>query len=171
VLKSSFSARIRDVFSAAAEAGKAHFAQQVDRAEALLAPLQTEPRKLAVDEVELVRDLVAGSVPSPTPTAGSSDAVGFLKLDTHGVGIPFGLSASITRDDPRVYAAVLGHHYLEGFGRSEDEAVEMLRAVVLGFLELTGRDDSHSVGASARMRKLMHALRYRADQAESDTNV
>jgi len=97
--------------------------------------------------------------------------VGFLSLTEHGVGVPYGLMTRKERPD-RIYASVIGHEYLYGYGADADDAVAALEDVVSGFAELVYDDNTESrlgetdngVGPSRRMRKLLFALRSREEE-------
>jgi len=171
VLKSATSSHVREIFNKASEDAYQHFNASVKRAESLLSGLQSETRSLSPPEVSLIRDLVSGAVPSSWPATTIPDRVGFLSLTEHGVGVPYGLTTRKERPD-RIYASVIGHEYLYGYGADADDAVAALEDVVSGFAELVYDDNTESrlgetdnaVGPSRRMRKLLFALRSREEE-------
>ncbi len=170
VLKSATSSRVREVFNRASEDARRHFDASVERAESLLSRRESQPQPLSPPDLNLIRDLVAGAVPSAWPATTVPDSVGFLPLSERGVGVPYGLVSRRERPD-RTYASVIGHEYLYGYGANADEAVAALEDVVAGFAELVYQDDEgglsdaeNAVGPSRRMRKLLFALRTREEE-------
>jgi CheY-like chemotaxis protein len=174
VLKSDTSKRVREIFDRASEDAFRHFDATVRRAEGLLEGLKGDAEPLSPPEVGLIRDLVAGAVPSPEPVPTIPDRVGFLPLTEHSVGVAYGITSRGSAP-LRVYAAVIGHEYLYGYGSTPDEAVTGLEDVVRGFAELVhGRyepglgDADEAVGESRRMRKLLLALYAREEELETN---
>src|SRR6266568_670344 len=170
VLKSATSSRVREVFNRASEDARRHFDASVERAESLLSRRESQPQPLSPPDLNLIRDLVAGAVPSAWPATTVPDSVGFLPLSERGVGVPYGLVSRRERPD-RTYASVIGHEYLYGYGANADEAVAAPEDVVAGFAELVYQDDEgglsdaeNAVGPSRRMRKLLFALRTREEE-------
>jgi CheY-like chemotaxis protein len=168
VLKSASSSRVREVFNSAARDARHHFDVAVERAERLLTPLTPKPAVLGRAEVTLIRDLVAGAVPSGWPDAKIPDSVGFLPLRDYNVGVPYGIQSRPERSG-RIYASVIGHEYLYGYGADAREAADALEDVMRGYSGLVEEEDLDSdlsdangaVGPSRRMRKLLLALRAR----------
>lgn len=161
---------MREVFDRASEDAFRHFNTTVDRAETLLGGLHAGRERLSAPDVGLIRDLVAGAVPSAQPVTTIPESVGFLPLSEHSVGVAYGITFRQI-PSPRTYATVIGHEYLYGYGESEAEAVSALEDVVTGFaLLVLGRDEADSeeiggaVGSSRRMRKLFSALRAREEE-------
>ena len=175
VLKSASSSRVREVFNSAAEDARQHFKVSVEQAESMLSAVGPKPQPLSKPELSLIRDLVAGAAPSGWPIAGVPDRVGFLPLTQHAVGVPYGVVSREERPD-RIYASVVGHEYLYGYGADAEDAVSALEDVVRGFAELVDQEDAESsfsdsenaVGPSRRMRKLFFALRAREEEFTRD---
>ena len=160
---------MRQVFNAAAEDARRHFMTSVGYAEGLLSAVEIGATEINNGDVDLIRDLIPGSIPPVENGWWIPEHVGFLRLSESGVGVPYG----IAHGHGRLCASVIGHGYLYGYGSSAEEAVSALQDVVLGFAELIGEEASPrvsdldlAVGDSRRLRKLMLAILAREGELE-----
>jgi len=174
VLKTATSREVRDVFNEAAEDARSHFMALVEYAEGLLSTRGIAHSEIRNGDVDLIRDLIPGSVPPVESGWWVPEKVGFLRLSDSGIGVPYG----ITHDRGRVSASVIGHNYLYGYGNSAEEAANALQDVVLGFAELIGEEASPrvsdldvAVGDSRRLRKLILGILAREEELEADDAV
>ena len=177
VLKTASSRQVRKVFNDASEDAHAHFAGSVKQAEGLLAVLERGTGQVSNEDVDLIRDLIPGSVPHPKSELWIPERIGFLRLSEHGVGVPYGITHRPS-DPSRSCAGVIGHDYLYGYGQDDDEAVDTLQDVVLGFAELIGERNNLSVsdlnvavGASRRLMKLILGIIAREKEFEDRNAV
>ena len=174
VLKTASSRDVRQVFNAAAEDARQHFMASVRHAEGLLSAVEIGTTEISNGDVDLIRDLIPGSVPPIESGWWIPEQVGFLRLSESGVGVPYG----IVHGHGRLCASVIGHGYLYGYGSSAEEAADALQNVVLGFAELIGEEASPrgsdldlAVGDSRRLRKLILAILAREGELEGDDVV
>lgn len=174
VLKTAPSPEVREAFNEAAEDARRHFMALVEYAEGLLSTREVVPSEMRNGDVDLIRDLIPGSVPPVESGWWVPEKVGFLRLSDSGIGVPYG----ITRGHGRVSASVIGHNYLYGYGNSPEAAASALQDVVLGFAELIGEEASPrvsdldvAVGDSRRLRKLILGILAREEELEEDDAV
>lgn len=174
VLKTATSRDVRQVFNAAAEDARQHFTASVRYAEGILSAAEIGTAEISNGDVDLIRDLIPGSVPPVENGWWMPEQVRFLRLSESGVGIPYG----IVHDHGRLCASVIGHNYLYGYGSNAQEASDTLQDVVLGFAELVGEESSPrvsdldlAVGDSRRLRKLILAILAREGELEGDDVV
>ena len=174
VLKTATSRDVREVFNEAAEDARSHFMTLVEYAEGLLSARAIGASEMSNGDVDLIRDLIPGSVPPVESGWWIPEKVGFLRLSESGVGVPYG----ITHGRGRLNASVIGHNYLYGYGESAEEAASALQDVVLGFAELIGEETSPrvsdldvAVGDSRRLRKLILAILAREGELGVDDGV
>ena len=123
-LKSSSSRLSRKLLNDAAMEARGHFEARAARGVGVAARLSSGPKALDRPDVDLLRDLLAGSLTLLEPRRRNPEAVGVLALDE--VGVPYALESLSGQGEERILASVLGHEYIYGLGANGDEAAKLV---------------------------------------------
>ena len=174
VLKSESFERSRQLLDEAASAAQEHVATASKQAFESIAVLPDEGTGiLREDRVAALADVLPGALIARDARRAGAVLLGVGVLEfPSGIAIPYELE-DVTQEagEERRLARVLGHEYLMGYGRSDEEAAQAAHDAVVGFLELLGREDemsTPSIGVSRRLRTLLAGLSTAASDEEEE---